>query len=207
MSSDNNKNNNGENKVQVEADEKHLLLDHDYDGIQELNHPLPKWWNFIFYVSIFFGIGYYVYYEFMGGPSLKDEHKAAMVKIRATQEEYRKLNSAFSAEKFANFNVKENIEKGLKVYSENCVQCHLENGKGDIGPNMTDDFWLVSKGTPETNYDVVFKGSEAKGMPAWGEVLSSEDIYLSLVYLESIKHTFVKGKAAEGTKIEQEKPL
>ncbi len=194
--------NNKENKSHVEPDEKHLLLDHDYDGIQELNHPLPKWWNFIFYFSVFFGIAYVVYYQFLGGPSHRDQLNQEMVKIKATQEEYRKLNSAFSAEKFAAINIKENIAKGLNVYSENCVQCHMENGKGDIGPNMTDDHWLVSKGTPETNYEVVFKGSEEKGMPAWGEVLSSEDIYLALVYLDSIKNTFVTGKAPEGTKIE-----
>lgn len=206
MSSTNNKNDK-ENKVHVEADEKSLLLDHDYDGIQELNHPLPKWWNFIFYVSIFFGFAYVIYYEFLGGPSLKQEHNIAMAEIRLKQEEYRKLNSAFDAEKFASINIKENIEKGLKVYSENCIQCHMENGKGDIGPNMTDDHWLVSQGTPESNYDVVFKGSEEKGMPAWGEVLSSDDIYLALVYLQSIKNTFVKGKAPEGIKIESEKSL
>lgn len=193
---------NKDNKLQVEPDEKHLLLDHDYDGIQELNHPLPKWWNIIFYVSIVFGIGYFVYYQFLGGPTANEDLNVAMEKIKVIQEEYKKSNSQFNQEKFITFNVKENLEKGLKVYSDNCVQCHLENGIGDIGPNLTDDHWLVSKGTPETNYDVIYKGSEANGMPAWGEVLSTEDIYFSLVYLDSIRNTFVKGKAPEGIKVE-----
>lgn len=191
-----------DSKLHVEEDEKDLLIDHNYDGIQELNHPLPKWWNAAFYIGIFFGLVYFIYYQFLGGTTMRQEFKVQWDAIQNTQKEYQKLNSGFNAEKFVSINTKENVAKGLAVFSENCVQCHSENGKGDIGPNMTDNYWLVSKGTPETNYAVVYKGSEENGMPAWGEVLSSENIYLALVYLDSIKNTFVKGKEPQGTKIE-----
>lgn len=205
MSNDNNKD---KDQVHVEADEKHLLLDHDYDGIQELNHPLPKWWNFIFYVSIFWAIGYFVYYVMMGGPSLKDEFSNEISEVKAKQAEYQKLNSAFSEVKFKEFNNPEKIAKGLEVFTANCVACHLEGGKGDVGPNLTDDSWIHIPGDAATVYNVTYKGVDDKGMPAWGEVLSSDDIYAVLAYLESIRNTFVKGgKEAQGEKVVQEKSI
>ena len=78
---------NNESKLQVEADEKHLLLEHSYDGIQELNHPLPKWWNVIFYAGIIYGFGYWTYYTFLGGPTLVDEMNKELVVIRQAQKE------------------------------------------------------------------------------------------------------------------------
>ena len=48
-------------------DEK-LIEGHEYDGIKELNNPLPNWWLFIFYATIIFSIVYYIYYEMAGGP-------------------------------------------------------------------------------------------------------------------------------------------
>ncbi|MDH4468523.1 MAG: cbb3-type cytochrome c oxidase N-terminal domain-containing protein [Bacteriovoracaceae bacterium] len=193
---------NDKNKIIVLEDEKKLLLDHDYDGIQELNHPLPKWWNFIFYTSCLFGLGYWAYYSFLGGPTQRDDLKQEMVGITAKQDEYKKLNSQYNEAKFAEFDKPENLLKGKEVFANNCVQCHEDGGYGNIGPNLTDDYWLVSKGNPETNYNIVYSGSEANGMPAWGEVLSSDDIYLALVYVKSLKNTFhPKGKEAQGEKV------
>lgn len=196
-------NKNEENKLHVEADEKHLLLDHDYDGIQELNHPLPNWWNVIFYVSIFFGIAYFAYYQMMGGPSLKDEFKKDYAKVVAAQEEYKKQNSAFNAETYASINTAEGVKKGEEVFVNNCLPCHGEKGIGDIGPNLTDEYWIVAKSTPETIYNVVFNGSEENGMPPWAEVLTSDEIYQAVAYVSSLKNTHQKGgKAPQGEKIE-----
>ena len=66
-------NKNDDTKLIVKEDEKQLLLDHNYDGIQELNHPLPSWWNFIFYAAIVYSVGYFIYYQFLNGPTLKEE--------------------------------------------------------------------------------------------------------------------------------------
>ena len=63
---------NNETKLHVEEDEKHLLMDHNYDGIQELNNPLPSWWAFTFYFGIAFAIFYFILYQVMGAPSLSD---------------------------------------------------------------------------------------------------------------------------------------
>jgi cytochrome c oxidase cbb3-type subunit 3 len=189
-------------KLDVKPDEQHLLLDHDYDGIQELNHPLPGWWNFIFYAAIVFSAGYFVYYQFMGGPSLRDEFKVSYDKVLAAQAEFKRMNSAFNLDYYNSVVAADGITKGAVVFETNCLPCHAEKGAGDIGPNLTDDHWLVAKSTPDTIYNVVFNGSEANGMPAWAEVLTKEEIYQAAAYVSSLKNTFVKGKAPEGVKIE-----
>jgi cytochrome c oxidase cbb3-type subunit 3 len=195
--------NQDENKLHIEPDEKHLLLDHNYDGIQELNHPLPNWWNIIFYTSVVFSVGYFVYYQFLSGPSLREEFKQDYAKVKAAQEEFKKLNSAFKPELYAAVANEQGIKKGEEVFVNNCLPCHAENGKGDIGPNLTDKHWIAAKGTPDTIYQVVYNGREDNGMPPWNEVLSSEEIYLAVSYVMSLKNTFQKGgKEPQGELIE-----
>lgn len=190
-------------KLHVEPDEKHLLIDHNYDGIQELNHPLPSWWNFIFYAAIFYSIGYFVYYQFLSGPTLREEFNKDYANVLAAQAEFKKLNSAFRPELYAAAIVPENVKKGEEIFENNCLPCHAENGRGDIGPNLTDKHWLVAKSTPETIYNVVFSGSEENGMPPWGDVLTSEEIYHAVAYVSSLKNTFQKGgKLPQGEIIE-----
>lgn len=195
-------NNNNDLKLHVEADEQHLLLDHSYDGIQELNHPLPSWWNTIFYAAIAFSVGYFFYYQFMGGPSLRDEFNKEYSNVVALQEEFRKQNSAFNQEHYDAILADDGVKKGAIVYENNCLPCHADKGAGDVGPNLTDDHWLIAKSTPETIYGVVFNGSEENGMPAWAELLQKDEIYQAVAYVSSLKNTFVKGKEPEGEKIE-----
>jgi cytochrome c oxidase cbb3-type subunit 3 len=192
-----------ETKLHVEENEKHLLLDHNYDGLQELNHPLPFWWQATFYGGIIFGILYIGYYIFGGGPSLRDEFSKDYAVIAAKLEEFKQKESQFDPAVFATYNNPEGIAKGLEVFTNNCVACHLEGGRGDIGPNLTDDHWINTKGTPETNYPIVFNGVVANGMPVWSEVLSKEEIYQVVAYVQTLHHTFVKdGKAPQGEKVE-----
>lgn len=198
-----NDSNKPESKLHVEPDEKHLLIDHHYDGIQELNHPLPSWWNFCFWAFIAISTGYFIYYEFMGGPTLREEFNKDYSKLLVIQEEYKKMNSAFKHDKYLAVANIEGFKKGEEVFVNNCLPCHAEKGRGDIGPNLTDKHWLVAKSTPETIYNIAFNGSEANGMPPWGEVLTSEEIYLAVAYISSLKNTFQKGgKAPQGEIIE-----
>ena len=190
-------------KVDIKPDEEHLLLDHNFDGIQELNHPLPKWWNIIFYMCIAFSIGYFIYYQFMNGPTLKEEFKVAYQKVLLAQEEFKRINSAFNQEHYNAINLDDGLKKGTVVFETNCQSCHNEKGKGDIGPNLTDPYWLVAKGTPETVYSVVFNGSEENGMPAWAELLTKDEIYQAVSYVMSLKNTNLSGgKEAQGEKVE-----
>lgn len=192
-----------ETKLQVEENEKHLLLDHNYDGIQELNHPLPSWWQFTFYGAIVFSTVYFVYYQFMGGPSLKDEFNKDYAVIIAYQNEFKKKEGLFNPDLYAKFSTPEEIKKGEEVYTNNCFACHLENGKGDIGPNLTDEYWLWAKGTPESIFPVVFNGVPDNGMPTWSETLSRDEIYQVVAYIQTLHHTHQSGgKAPQGNKVE-----
>jgi len=193
-----------DNKIEVLHDEKHLLLDHDYDGIQELNHPLPRWWNVIFYLCVTFSVVYFVYYQFLGGPSLQDEFSRDHAKIVALQAEFRAAHSAFRPEIYQKILADDGVKKGAIVYETYCMPCHMEGGRGDTGPNLTDQYWLLSKGTAETIYPVVFNGSEANGMPNWSEMISQDEIYQAVAYVMTLKNTNHKaGKAPQGEKVEE----
>lgn len=192
---------NNEEKLDVKEDEKHLLLDHSYDSIQELNHPLPSWWNTVWAISIVFGVGYFIYYQFMGGPTLKEEFITEYKVVAAKQAAYKKLESAFNQDYYAKILSDGGVEKGKVVYENNCMPCHMENGIGDVGPNLTDDHWLIAKGTPDTIYQVVFNGSEANGMPIWSEIISKDEIYQAVAYVMTFHNTFRKGKEPQGDKV------
>lgn len=182
-------------------EDKARLLDHNYDGIQEYDYPLPSWWVATFVGAIIFAIPYFIYYTLMDGPSLKDEMNSDMTVLNEVREAYAVQLTKFSPEMYA---ANSSVEKGLTVYEENCLACHEEGGKGDIGPNLTDAFWIHAKGTPETIYDVVVNGREREDqvMPPWGEDLSKEEIYQVVSYIMSIKNTNVPGKEPQGEKVE-----
>ncbi len=190
--------------LQVEADEKHLLLDHNYDGIQELNHPLPSWWSVLFYLGIIFAVAYTIYYQWLGGKSLRTQFLEDYEKIKLIQNEFKKKNGPFDPYQYAVFSTKEHRQAAETIYADNCLQCHKEQGRGDIGPNLTDKYWLLAKGDPQSIYNVVFAGSEENGMPAWGEVLSPDDIYRVVGYVMTFKNTnHPEGKAPQGQPVDE----
>ena len=113
-------------------DEKHLVLDHDYDGIQELNHPLPSWWSGIWAISIVFAAIYFMYYIMMDGPTLRDEYKKEYAKVREVIDAEKAKSGNFDVEEFNTF-VAENdgIKNGAVVYEENCLSCMIESISGN----------------------------------------------------------------------------
>ncbi len=200
MSNTNDKN----TEVHLEEGEKNLLLDHTYDGIHELNNPLPSWWKFTFYGGITFGFFYIILYTIIGAPSLREEFNKDYAIIEKFQEEFNKKNGAFDEVKYKAIVADNGIKKGEVVFNTNCVPCHKEKGIGDIGPNLTDEYWINSKGTPATNYPVVFKGVLEKGMPVWSETLSSDEIYQVVSYVQTLHNTHQPGgKAPQGEKVSE----
>jgi cytochrome c oxidase cbb3-type subunit 3 len=193
-----------ENKtpVHVENDEKHLLLDHSYDGIHELNHPLPMWWQVTFYGGIIYAIIYFIYYIVMGGPTLRDEFKNDFSKIQSMQAVFAQKNATFDPIKYVSIVKDGGEKKGEEIFLNNCVPCHLDKGIGDIGPNLTDEYWLKAKGTPDTIYHIVYNGSVDNGMPIWSETLTPEEIYQVTSYVMTLHHLKLKGKEPQGEKVE-----
>lgn len=186
------KNNNQEEKLIVHDDEKHLVIDHNYDGIQELNHPLPSWWTGAWILSFIFCIPYFMYYVLMDGPTLLDEYNKDMIVLNKIKEEAAKDGSNFNLEEYHTWvAANDGVNKGKVVYEENCLSCHAEGGRGDIGPNLTDKYWINVKdhANADTIYPIVFKGVEENGMPAWGEILSKEDIMAAVSYIITLQGT------------------
>lgn len=200
MSDDNN-----EKNVILNDQEQKLLLDHNYDGIEEFDYPLPSWWVATFVGGIIFAFIYIVYYEVIGGKSIQQTFVDDMAKVEKVRAEQSASLSNFDEEGYKAWAaVAGSDEKALEVYNENCLSCHLEGGKGDIGPNLTDAYWLNMKEVTTANlYKVIKDGVEENGMPAWGEILGKEDLFAAIKYVESIKNTNIAGgKAPQGEKVE-----
>lgn len=189
----------------VLKDEETLLLDHDYDGIQELDHPLPTWWLAILYISIVFSALYVGYYMTGLGPTLRQELEVALQEIEAA-----KATSADSGggggdltnEKIlALVKSEKDVASGKGVYDGKCAACHGDKGQGLIGPNLTDDFWLHGEGKPVDIAAVIRDGVAEKGMPPWGPILSPTELVDVTAFIISIHGTQPPGaKEPQGEK-------
>lgn len=185
----------------LSPEDKAKLLDHNYDGIQELDYPLPKWWLATFYITIIFAIPYGIYYIWGGGPSLRDEHQKNMAVITQLKEEEIKKASAFDQTYLDTIIKEDGVNKGKIVFETNCVSCHKDGGIGDIGPNLTDSFWIHGGGHPPDLFQVIFNGVEEKGMPIWKDMISKEEIYQAISYVHTLRNLNLKGKASQGIEI------
>jgi cytochrome c oxidase cbb3-type subunit 3 len=182
------------------------VMNHNYDGIHELDHPLPNWWVASFVLTVLFGVPYFIYYTLGSGPNLKAEHAVNMQAIYETREMEKKKAAQFNEAEYlkvVSLDKEQGGARAKEIFNTNCASCHLESGAGDIGPNLTDDYWInIKKVAPENIYTLVFNGVEDKGMPVWSEVLSKEEIYLATSFVLGLNNTFVEGgKEPQGEKI------
>jgi cytochrome c oxidase cbb3-type subunit 3 len=165
------------NSLKPMEQEKALVMDHEYDGIRELDNRLPPWWLYGFYGTIIFaGIYLWRYHISETAPLSQQEFAIAMEKAEAQKAAYLK--------KSAN-NVDENtvklltetsaIDAGKSVFVQNCAACHGKDGEGTVGPNLTDDYWLHG-GSLQDIFKSVKYGWPEKGMRSWKEDLSPVQI-------------------------------
>lgn len=188
-------------------DEKAILLDHNYDGIEELDNPLPKWWQIIFYGAIIYSFVYVGYYEFGSGPSLQDELNRDMAKWAEIQDAAKQQDGGGNDSLLAIWNNESErtqlIEAGRSVYAMYCAACHGDLGQGVIGPNLTDSFWIHGKGQLADIAHVVATGVADKGMPPWEAVLKPEEFKGVTFFVASLKGTNpANAKAAEGNEVQ-----
>ncbi len=191
-------------KLIVFEAEKSKLLDHEYDGIKELNHPLPSWWMATFILTIIFSAGYYVYYTFMDGPDLVTLYRQQTETTKPPAQEAGQAggDDQFNEEKLAALVAAGGVDKGKVTFTTYCVACNAEGAKGNIGPNLTDNFWINGKGSAGDIYKSVALGVTSKGMPAWEGVIGAEAVGQVVAYVASLKGSNPAGaKAAEGTEI------
>jgi cytochrome c oxidase cbb3-type subunit 3 len=179
--------------------EKELLLDHDYDGIQEYDYPLPNWWLITFWGGIVFAVIYGAYSLTSNFQTIDEEFEQDYAVVLAAKEKAAKATSGIDETAYKSAS----LTNGKSVYNTNCLACHGENGKGGIGPNLADAYWLHGKATPTDIYEVIKKGVLTKGMPAWDAMLNKKQMLDVTAYIESIKGIKSEGeKAPQGEKVE-----
>ncbi len=177
---------------------------HIYDGIEEYDNPLPRWWLWLFYITIIFSVVYLILYpglgKFQGVLGWSQSNQYAQ-EVKAADEKYLPLY-----EKYADMSIKalqnqpEAIKMGQAIFANTCFGCHGADARGSLGfPNLTDDDWLYG-GSPEQIKASIMKGRNGV-MIAWSSILSAQEIDSVSSYISSKNEqprAFVKELVAEG---------
>ena len=196
------------NDLRDQDQEKDLLLNHDYDGIKELDNNLPPWWTWTFYISIVFGIIYLMHYHVLKTGDLP--HAELAIAIEEGEQEV----AAFKAR--ANLNVDESNVKyileegrlaaGASVYVAHCKVCHGAGGEGGVGPNFADNYWIHGGSIGEV-FSTIKYGVPSKGMQAWKSNLTAVQIQNVSTYILTLQGTNPPNqKAPQGELVEPALP-
>ncbi len=203
--------------------ENERLLDHNFDGIRELDNFLPPWWTWLFIFTIVFSVGYILHYHVfksgdlqdveyykevnpewaesdlkMVGPSYRYEspYKGAGAEQAVASSETVKAVGEVVALSILSDN--ESMNKGKSIYTTNCVACHGANGEGLIGPNFCDSNWIHG-GAIGDLVRIINIGVPAKGMIPWDKTLTPEQILQVASYILTFEGTNPSNqKAPEG---------
>jgi cytochrome c oxidase cbb3-type subunit 3 len=165
-----------------------LLLDHNYDGIRELDNKLPRWWVWLFNGSILFALVYLCYYHVLGlGDLSAAEYQKEM-----------KVGAALKTAAMAQFEVtiptlqpsKDPviIEAGKGIFLTRCAPCHRADGGGLVGPNLCDEYWIHGSNFSD-NVTTIWNGVPAKGMITWKNYLKPQEVYSAASYIYTLRGT------------------
>lgn len=181
-------------------EEGEIILDHNYDGIQELDNDLPPWWLYGFYASIIFGVIYMARYHVFNGENQYEELQATLEQAKVELEEYKK-----TAKDLVDYNTvvvltsASDLASGKKIFDANCVACHMADGGGGIGPNLTDKHWILGGGINNIFKTISEGGRDGKGMIAWKQSFKPSEIAQVSSYVLSMQGTTpANPKVAEG---------
>jgi cytochrome c oxidase cbb3-type subunit 3 len=165
-----------------------ILLDHDYDGIKELDNVLPPWWVNLFYVCIVFAVIYLIRFHILDGKGQEAEFETEMAEAKIAVEEYKKTaKDLIDANSVTQLTDPADIAKGQDIFQSNCVACHRPDAGGAIGPNLTDEYWLLGGGIKNVFHTITEGGRDGKGMVAWKGTLKPSEIQLVASYVLSLK--------------------
>lgn len=180
--------------------EEDIMLEHDYDGIKELDNVLPPWWVYLFYGTIIFALVYLVRFhvmneydqeqEFKNEVALAELEKSKMPKDAAEEVSYETVVVLTDATSLA---------KGKEIFTNACAACHKADGGGLVGPNLTDKHWINGGGIKNV-FKLISEGSKNNpSMVAWKANLSAKDIQSVSSYILTLEGSNPPdAKAAEG---------
>ncbi len=187
--------------------EKDVQLDHDYDGIKELDNSLPPWWIYGFYFTILFA-GVYMYRYHISKSSPLQVEELAIEKIQAEKDKVAfmaTLANNVDETSIAYNPTAELLAEGKAIFIKNCVSCHGPEAQGaSIGPNLTDEYW-IHKGGIKDIFKTIKNGVQEKGMIPWGQQLSNAQIAAVATFIKSLQESHpTNPKAPQGDKYEEE---
>lgn len=169
-------------------------MGHSFDGIEEYDNPLPRWWFLLFVTTLIFAVGYLVLYPGLGNwkgvlPGYSDGWTGVnqwKKEMQRADEQYGPLYAKYAAMPVADVAKDEQaLKMGARLFASNCSVCHGSDAKGTIGfPNLADNDWLWG-GQPETIKTTIMAGRKA-AMPAWKDVLGEEGIRNVTGYVRSL---------------------
>lgn len=173
--------------------EHDILLDHDYDGIHELDNHLPPWWKWMFYITIFWSglyvINYHIVPVWNEGYSQTEEFNAKNEEAEKAIAEYRKTASDNVDENTVTLLTDaESLGKGKAKFTEVCAACHGDQGQGGIGPNLTDQYWIHG-GDVKSVFKTIKYGVLENGMIAWKDEMKASDMQAVTSYILSLQGT------------------
>ena len=175
-------------KAKSADNEDQLLLEHDYDGIKELDNNLPPWWVYLFYVSIVFAVVYMVQYEVLGADNQEMELRKEVAQAKIDIATYMKTAPDMMDEKTVTLLTDPaDLAAGKEIFTTNCAACHRADGGGQIGPNLTDEQWILGGGIKNVFHTLVNGGRDGKGMIAWKGTLKPKEMQKVASYILSLK--------------------
>lgn len=175
-----------------------LISDHDYDGIKELDNDLPPWWKWLFYITIIFSVIYVIRLFVLDADDLVQE-----AEFQNEMAEARNLTPDKTAEaaefKLVLLEDETSLANGQETWTKICAVCHLPDGGGLVGPNMTDNYWIHGN-TVEDMFNIVTTGVIEKGMIPYKDQLSEQKRLevVSYILVKIVGSTPANPKAPEG---------
>lgn len=193
------------NKILTDAvpleKEEEITMEHEYDGIKELDNNLPPWWVMLFFATIVFSVVYVFHYHILktGDLQIAEYTKEVSQADKEVKEYLAKMAMNVDETNATVMTDPADLAAGKSIFTANCVTCHKANGEGDIGPNLTDDYWIYSPDIKDLFKTI--KSGTANGMPEHASKLNPIQIQQVASYVWSLP--YVKGKEPEGKKIDK----
>lgn len=175
---------------------------HEWDGITELNNPLPKWWFNMFILTTVFGVGYMFLFPALG--SYEGYLGWTQLKQLDSQMELNRANRADYFKQFEGLELtelqtnKNAMDTASRLFANNCAQCHGSDGMGSRGfPNLSDDDWLYGSSLENVMHSIL-NGRQGM-MPAFGSILPQDQLAATAQYVLSLSNKATdQSKVAEG---------
>jgi len=165
-----------------------IISGHEYDGIKELDNKLPKWWLWLFYLTIIFAVVYFTRFHIIKtGDSQEEEYNK---EVAAALIEYKDARpaSTINASNVTLLTDAAGLAAGKAIFDKSCIVCHLAQGQGLVGPNLTDEYWIHGCTIGEI-FNLIVVGVPEKGMISWKDQLTPEQIQQVSSFIVSLKGT------------------